>query len=102
MKFEIFGPDNRIKFVTTSLSCIPTDSELKILKSDGYRFKVDGKSIQTISHIRPSGNIFCKETGGYFKTQSEAAKAYNIDPAYVSESVRKGITVKGYTFEKLN
>ena len=102
MKFEIFGSDNKIKFVTTSLSCIPTDSKLKVLKYDGYRFKVDGKFIHTISNIRPSGNIFCKETGKYFKTQAEAAKEYNIDPAYVSESIRKCTTVKGYTFEKLN
>ena len=36
MKFEIFGSDNKIKFVTTSLSCIPTDSELKVLKYFKY------------------------------------------------------------------
>lgn len=101
MKFQIFGSDNKLKFSTNSSSCIPTDDELKALKSDGYKFKLDGKSVQTISNIRPEGTIFCKETKQYFKTQAEAAKMYNIDPTYVGESVRKGLTVKGYTFERV-
>lgn len=101
LKFEIIGPDNKVKLITHSVSCIPNEDELKVLKSDGYKFKLDGKVVQKVDSIKPVGNIYCKETKQYFKTQSEAAKTYNIDPSYVSESIRKGITVKGYTFEKL-
>ena len=40
------------------------------------------------------------DTGEIFKTQSEAARRFNIDPAQVSDSIKTGRPRSGYTFER--
>lgn len=45
MKFQIFGKDNKCKFVTESKSCIPNIQQLTTISKSGFKFKLDGKVI---------------------------------------------------------
>ena len=45
MKFEIFCGDNRILFQTEQVKYIPNDTEIKAMIKNGYKFKIDGKSV---------------------------------------------------------
>lgn len=47
---------------------------------------------------RKSKPVKCLETGMIYNNQAEAAKALNINPAYVSMSISSGKPAKGYTF----
>lgn len=50
---------------------------------------------------KASSGILCVETGEVFETQSQAAKAYNLHGPQVSNSIKTGKAVKGYTFKKV-
>ena len=45
--------------------------------------------------------IYCEETKEIFKTQSDAAKKYNLNLVYISYYISKGEAYNGYTFKKV-
>lgn len=127
MIFEIYGPDGRCKFSTKYAECILAN-QLDNMANAGYKFKLDGKiislkqakTVSSTAEISPSDvinepiiavpevatmvkkpAIKCIETGQIFSKQSEAARAYNIDPAQVSDSIKTGRKRSGYTFMKV-
>lgn len=113
MKFTVIGPDKQKKMSTEYVELIPYE-HLSSMASAGYKFVVDGKTVGKVQvdALNPEkrqsrGNakavwvIVCKDTGETFKTQSDAAKHFNIDPAQVSDSIKTGRPRSGYTFEKI-
>lgn len=78
-------------------SCIVSDTSknLKAASSENNK-SVNAKS------SRSRGKIQCVETGEVFNSQAEAARHFNLDPAYVSDSCRLGKSVKGHTFRKID
>lgn len=56
--------------------------------------KVDGRRIRI--------KVQCLETGEIYTSATSAAKAYDIDPTSVLNSIANSKTVKGYTFIRLN
>lgn len=124
MLFIAIGPDNQIKLYTSYAECIPSPSQLQSMKEQGFTFKIDGvvRSINQIiatnfettdtvdsvltekdsSNVKiTSRSIRCIETGQIFATQAEAGKYLHIDPAYISDAIKRKISYKGYTFEKV-
>lgn len=120
--FQVIGPDNKVKFVTSYIECVPESRILKSMYSAGYKFKLDGKLItysailntmDTAKHdvdkiisdnlisTKKSARIHCIETNEFFNKQIEAAHKYNLDPAVVSDSIRTGKRRSGYTFERV-
>lgn len=58
-------------------------------------------SVATPANASPTSKaVRCVDTGEIFKNQSEAARAYKIDPAQVSDSIKTGRPRSGYTFER--
>lgn len=109
MLFEVIASaDNHVVMRTTHTSCIPYE-DLKLMESHGYRFRMDGKLLKAnqllkANHSESKSEVYvirCKDTGESFKTQSEAAKHFNIDPAQVSDSIKTGRPRSGYTFERV-
>lgn len=122
MKFDILRRgDKFVSMSTTSIECIPVE-DLDCISSAGYCFRVDGqfvskqyvKNLVSENTIKDSKSVVspvvsananklkrvrCIETGELFKNQSSAAKAYQIDPAQVSDSIKLGRPRSGYTFE---
>lgn len=115
MIFEIIGPDGYPKMGTNQSSCLYDKPILMQMHKAGYRFKYKNKYIKIndlLSIVGQSGasksgsashgcRILCEETGQVFESQSAAGRYFNIDPAYISECVRKQILCKGYTFRKV-
>lgn len=120
MLFEVIQSDNDQSMMSTEyVSCIPFEY-LDAMSKGGYYFKLDGKrislkdaknmnsdisssisnSLDATTNVKPRG-IRCIDTGEIFKTQSEAARHYNIDPAQVSDSIKTGRPRSGHTFEKV-
>lgn len=116
MLFEVIGPDGKGKMCTHSESCIPYE-DLDSMAKAGYSFRLDGKKVsknQLLSSQVVSGEsrgaapketrgqfvIRCIETNETFNRQCDAAKALNIDPAQVSDSIKTGRPRSGYTFVK--
>lgn len=62
---------------------------------------VGPKPSATATPATEAKRILCVETGQIFNKQSEAAKALNIDPAQVSDSIKTGRPRSGYTFQKV-
>lgn len=118
MKFEVLrSSDNSMVMQTTSRECIDVN-EIDVLASAGYKFRVDGKIVskqtaKMYASAEPTEAVVLKEestedkvrivrcvtTGETFKNQSLAAKAYSIDPAQVSDSIKTGRPRSGYVFE---
>ena len=120
MVFQVIKSDNNQSMMSTeTISCIPFEY-LDAMSKGGYYFKLNGKRIplkdvknmnpnissstsnylKADNNVKPKG-IRCIDTGEIFKTQSEAARHYNIDPAQVSDSIKTGRPRSGYTFEKV-
>lgn len=106
MKFEVYGPDNKRKMYTESAAGIPYD-QLNAMHIAKYKFLIDGRvsSVESVMKLRgtPAISVYkirCVETGELFDKQSLAAKALNIDPAQVSDSIKTGKKRSGYTFIK--
>lgn len=106
MKLEVIDRDGVCKASTEYEECVNLDL-LKYQADDGFKFKLDGKVVSYATLASRFGNrvkqivIQCVETGDEFKTQSEAARKYNIDPAQVSDSIKTGRPRSGYTFIKV-
>lgn len=45
MKFEVTDVKGNILFVTEHKDCLPTDDELKSMRTVNYRYRVDGKFV---------------------------------------------------------
>lgn len=66
--------------------------------------KADSRPISPVSATIKSNlgkKVRCIETGEIYDSQACAAKALNIDPAQVSDSIKTGRKRSGYTFEKV-
>jgi hypothetical protein len=101
MKFEVIGPDGQCKMSTIYEEYIPY-SYMKQMSENGYKFRLDGKIISLAAAMnRRLPQIQCVETGEIFQKQSDAAKAYSIDPAQVSDSLKTGKKRSGYTFVRI-
>lgn len=126
MKFEVIRiADNRNMFSYEG-DRVPYPAEtINIMSGSGYKFKIDGSvvtkgavlslinstdarqaapAIATISNNKPtntSKKVRCIETNTVYDSQSAAAKAFNIDPAQVSDSIKTGRKRSGYTFERV-
>lgn len=106
MKFEVIGPDKIPRMETSSVSCIDFE-KIDVMAAAGFKFKLDGKlvsrkEVHALNDSKPVETLIrCLETGETFHKQSEAAKAMNIDPAQVSDSIKTGKKRSGYTFEKV-
>ena len=106
MKLEVIDRDGVCKASTEYEECINLEL-LKYQNDDGFKFKLDGKVVSYATLVSKFGKatttivIQCVETGEEFKTQSEAARKYNIDPAQVSDSIKTGRPRSGYTFKKV-
>lgn len=118
MLFEVLKhSDNVVVMYTEDSRCISVE-EIDSLASAGYRFRVDGKIVskqiakmyaseEPMEAVVPKEEstedkvriVRCVTTGETFKTQSLAAKAYSIDPAQVSDSIKTGRPRSGYVFE---
>lgn len=126
MDFTVYGPAGKPMMHTESTSCLPDVNYLDSMYAANYKVRVDGKLLSLKHakefvnahatplaymedgeevHVKPSMDpgtyIFCETTGDYFKKQSEAAKAYNIDPAAVSDSIKLGRSRSGYLFKRV-
>lgn len=115
MLFQVVkSQTNQIMMSTTSVFCIPF-KYLDSMNRSGYYFKLDGKRISLkdvkamnmtsdaiieTKSTQTSKYVRCIDTGEIFKTQSEAARRFNIDPAQVSDSIKTGRPRSGYTFER--
>lgn len=118
MLFEVLrASDNSVVMYTTSTSCV-TVEDIDVLSCAGYKFRVDNKivskqsaklyasaevhsddiSVDDSKRI-PTKYVRCVTTGEVFKNQSLAAKAYKIDPAQVSDSIKTGRVRSGYLFD---
>lgn len=101
MKFEVIGPDGVCKMSTTYEEYIPY-IYMKQMSENGYKFRLDGKFISYSAAIgRKQTQIQCVETGEVFSKQADAARAYGVDPAMVSDSIKTGKSHSGYTFIKI-
>lgn len=118
MLFEVLrANDNSVVMYTTSSSCV-TAEDIDALSCAGYKFRVDNKIVSKQSaklyasaevhsddiSVDDSKRILtryvrCVTTGEVFKNQSLAAKAYKIDPAQVSDSIKTGRVRSGYLFD---
>lgn len=114
--------DNKGMFKTNTAELPYSATTLKQMEISGYAFKVDGKSMSASNVIKAFSEtgdtrqaapaiaantvsttyiIRCIETGETWRTQALAARALNIDPAQVSDSIKTGRKRSGYTFEKV-
>ena len=106
MKLEILDGSGVCKSSTEYEECVNLDL-LKYQSEAGYKFRLDGKIVSYNALLSRFGGrvkqivIQCVETGDEFKTQSEAARFFNIDPAQVSDSIKTGRPRSGYTFTKI-
>ena len=115
--FTIIGQDGECKLSTEYIECLPNLNCIDNMLKAGYKFKEDNKALskgkltELISSIdktkisKDNNNvkyiIKCITTDEVFDTQSQAAKAYGIDPAQVSDSIKTGRPRSGYIFQKV-
>ncbi|MDO4562197.1 MAG: hypothetical protein Q4C12_00025 [Clostridia bacterium] len=58
MKFEVINDRGMTVMSCTAFSCIPEESEISSMLKAGYKFKIDGKSVnkRKIQEIRSINN----------------------------------------------
>ncbi len=58
-------------------------------------------AIDSFAYPITSRTIYCIETKSLFRSQTDAAKEYGLDPSSISYYMSNGLPYKGYTFKKV-
>ena len=81
------------------------DPDEPVLSDEEMVNAVEAEEVEDVEEAKEetkaTAGILCVETGAIFETQSQAAKAYNLHGPQVSNSIKTGKAVKGYTFKKV-
>jgi hypothetical protein len=101
-KFRVDGkiiPKSRVKSaIDVSLGKLSTNIEdIKIVSVDIAKGE---DKVGNADLVARSSSVTCIEDGLTFKSQSEAAKYYDISAMSVSKAVKTGKPVKGHTFKR--
>ena len=90
---EKFATNDAVESIVPDTEVIPT-----VVVVDNSNSTLD---VELVPKSKRNKKVKCIETDTIYDSQSIAAKAVNINPAYVSMSIKSGKACGGYTFVRV-
>ena len=96
MKFEVIGPDGKVKFHTQDVENIP-QQHLLVMEGQGYTFQVDGKKVAAKGVMKAAKIAAAKKSAPKPATEAPAAAEVKVPEADPREflTVSKGAASQG-------